>query len=447
MVSKKTNFEAIIQFLFEHNATITVKQIASAAGLSSDNPSDRRAIQRALSTLIDQDVISAQGTARARVYLPKIRLAAQTVSIYKTELIKAKNPIDYNPGFLNAYIPNKTSYLTEAVRHELMTMGRVEPVIRPAGTFARSILNRLLIDLSWNSSRLEGNTYSILEAQRLIELGETAQGKNAFESQMIVNHKDAIEYIVELANEPKITAHEVRSIHALLSYNLLDTPGACGRIRNIAVYISGSLYRPSDNPHLLQESFDQFIEKFNQINDPFEQSFFALVHISYLQAFEDINKRTSRLTANLPLIKMNLKPLSFIKVKEENYVRALLAIYEKNDITLMCDWYFGAYRQSARYYSAIQQEPDLFKLKYKTLIQKIINALVLRKTPGEQLHREIKQFIAAQRLPIIDSEQLLNIIELEIISLHEGNVANFKIRPSEFREWLASTRLFIDDRS
>ncbi len=435
MPTKKSNLEAIIKKLFENNAAITLKKIAAAASLSSDNPSDRRAVQRALSALIDQGIITTQGIARARVYLPTTRFAAQTASIYKTELTKAKEPIEYNPGFLNSYIPNKTHYLNDTLRAKLMLLGRVEPVIRPAGTYARSILNRLLIDLSWNSSRLEGNTYSILETQRLIEFGEIAQGKDAFEAHMILNHKNAIEYIVELTQEKNISAHELRSIHALLSYNLLDNLSSCGRIRQIAVNISGSLYRPSDNPYLLQECFNQFIDKFNQINDPFEQSFFALVHISYLQAFEDINKRTSRLAANIPLIKMNLKPFSFIKVKQEDYVQALLAIYEKNDIGLLRDWYSGAYQQSARYYSAIQQSPDMFKFKYQTLIKKIINELILKKTPGNLLHSEIKKLIAAQRLPIIDSEQLLHAIETEIISLHEDNIANFKIKPSEFLLW------------
>ncbi|MBP9726449.1 MAG: Fic family protein [Gammaproteobacteria bacterium] len=435
MTTKQSNFEAIIKQLFENNATITLKQIAAKAGLSSNNSSDRRAIQRALSALIDQNIISAQGAARARVYLPRTTFAAQTISLYKTEPIKAQEFIDYNPGFLNSYIPNKTYYLDDPLREELMLLGRVEPVIRPAGTYARSILNRLLIDLSWNSSRLEGNTYSILETQRLIEFGETAQGKDAFEAHMILNHKNAIEYIIELAQEKNISAHEMRSVHALLAHNLLDNPSSCGRMRHIAVNISGSLYRPSDNPYLLQECFNQFIDKFNQINDPFEQSFFALAHISYLQAFEDINKRTSRLVANIPLIKMNLKPFSFIKVKQEDYVQALLAIYEKNDIGLLRDWYLRAYQQSARYYSAVQQEPDILKLRYHVLITKIINELVLKKTPGNRLHSEIKKSIAAQRLPITDSEQLLDAIEIEIISLHEDNIARFKIKPSEFLLW------------
>ena len=215
----------------------------------------------------------------------------------------------------------------------------MENIARPAGTYARNILNRLLIDLSWNSSRLEGNTYSLLETKRLIELGENAAGKDAAEAQMILNHKDAIEYILESANETNISAHEICSIHALLSSNLLGDPGASGRVREIAVGISGTTYLPLENPHVLKECFHSYIEKMNRIKNPFEQSFFSLVQLSYLQAFEDVNKRTARLVANIPFIKNNFKPLSFIDVNQNDYVMSLLGIYEKNDVSLLRDLY------------------------------------------------------------------------------------------------------------
>jgi len=354
--------------------------------------------------------------------------------------MREKNPIDYNPDFLNSYIPNQTFYLNQSLREKLMQLGTVEPVVRPAGTYARSILNRLLIDLSWNSSRLEGNSYSILETQRLLEFGEAARGKDAFEAHMIMNHKNAIEYIIGLAEEKSISALEVRSIHALLAYNLLHKNTSCGKIRSIAVNISGSAYCPSDNPYLLQECFNKIIEKFNQIDDPFEQSFFALTHISYLQAFEDINKRTSRLVANISLIKNNLKPLAFINVKQDEYVQSLLAIYEKNDTQLLSEWYLWAYQQSVRFYTGVQQEPDIFKLKYSELIKKIINQLVVSKILGSRLHDEIRYALAEQRLSIADKEQLLHVIETEIIELHDANIAHFKIRPEEFAQWQLTLR-------
>ncbi len=176
----------------------------------------------------------------------------------------------------------------------------------------------------------------------------------------------------------------------------------------------------------------------NRIEDPFEQSFFALVHLSYLQAFEDVNKRTARLVANIPLIKKNLKPLSFTDVNKEAYVQPLLGIYEKNDISLFLDLYLWAYKRSSQRYSAIQQamgEPNLLKLKYRTLIQEIVRALILEKVEGSQVVPRIQNLIEAQGLPQADATQLFQAIETEILSLHDGNIARFKIRPSEFQEW------------
>jgi len=226
----------------------------------------------------------------------------------------------------------------------------------------------------------------------------------------------------------------------LLSENLLGDPSASGRIRELSVGISGTTYLPLENSHLLRENFEIFIDKLNRIKDPFEQSFFALVHLSYLQAFEDVNKRTARLVANIPLIKANLKPLSFIDVNREAYLLALLGIYEKNDLSLFRDFYLWAYQRSAQRYSALQQvlgEPNLLKLKYRSTIQDIIRSLILKKVPGPKMVATIQDLLKALKLPEEDFAQLFQLIEIEIMSLHEGNIARFKICPSEYQEWKA----------
>ncbi|MCW5958501.1 MAG: Fic family protein, partial [Pyrinomonadaceae bacterium] len=296
----------------------------------------------------------------------------------------------------------------------------------------------LLIYLSLNSSRLEGNTYSLLETKRLIELGKEANDKNALEAQMILNHKAAIEYIVESAEDERITSHEVCSIHALLSENLLENAAASGRLRSIVVGIGGSTYLPLENPHLINEMFDLFIEKINLIEDPFEQSLFSIIHLSYLQAFEDVNKRTARLVANIPMVKKNLRPLSFVEVDKDVYVRALLGVYEKNDISLIRDLYMWAYDRSSRQYTAVQRaiaEPNLLKLRYRTQIQEIVRSIILEKIKGDVVVAKIRELIEASDLPEAEHDELFNIIENEIVSLHDGNIARFKVRPSEYRAW------------
>jgi hypothetical protein len=198
--------------------------------------------------------------------------------------------------------------LTKQDRAHLAAVGRPQIAGQPAGTYAKQILNRLLIDLAWNSSRLEGNTYSLLDTKRLIELGEEAKGRAHLEAQMILNHKDAIEFLVGAADEIGFNRYTILNLHAILANNLLADPTAAGRLRYIAVGIERSAFHPLEVPQLIEESFDQILATAAAIRDPFEQAFFVMVQLPYLQPFDDVNKRLSRLAANIPLIKRNLTP-------------------------------------------------------------------------------------------------------------------------------------------
>jgi len=151
-----------------------------------------------------------------------------------------------------------------------------------------------------------------------------------------------------------------------------------------------------------------------------------------------VNKRTARLVANIPFIKENYKPLSFADVEQDAYVKGLLGIYEKNDVSIFRDLYLWAYKRSAQRHSAVQQsmgEPNLLKLKYRDTIMDIIRTIILEKTESKNVVAQVHRLIEAQELPAADSRQLFQIIETEILSLHDGNIARFKIRPSEFQAW------------
>src|SRR5205807_10078844 len=132
-----------------------------------------------------------------------------------------------------------------------------------------------------------------------------------------------------------------------LSNNLLADPRASGRLRTIPVAIRKTTYHPLEVPQLIEECFDQILDTAAAISDPFEQSFFAMVHLPYLQPFEDVNKRVSRLAANIPFIRQNLSPLSFVEVPKRIYVDAMLAVYELNRTELLRDVYKWAYQRSA----------------------------------------------------------------------------------------------------
>lgn len=429
-----------------------------------DSPLPRRTLQRRLTLLVDQDRLVRLGRGPATRYLPpspRIEIHAEsgklalrghppTVETYVPiseesgeirdavrQPIQKRRPVGYNRPFLDAYRPNETFYLPPEIRARLPELGKSTNGDLPAGTYARRILSRLLIDLSWNSSRLEGNTYSLLETERLLELGEAAAGKDAREAQMILNHKSAIEMLVEYSDDIGFNRYTILNLHALLSENLLPDASACGRLRRIGVGIDGTVYHPLDVPQLIEECFLQIVDTAAAISDPFEQSFFVMVHMPYLQPFEDVNKRVSRLAANLPFIRRNLSPLSFVDVPERAYVDAVLGVYELNRVELLRDVYVWAYERSCARYSAVRQslgEPDPFRLKYREIIFKAVAEVVRGKMNKTAANAYIERQ-ATVEVPEEDQARFKEVVATELQTLHEGNIARYRLRPAEHKEW------------
>lgn len=317
--------------------------------------------------------------------------------------IAARTPVGYRREFLDRYVPNQTRYLPDPLRLHLHELGRSPVSDKPAGTYARRILDRLLIDLSWSSSRLEGNTYSRLDTQNLIAFGHAAEGKDRIETQMVLNHKQAIEMLVEQAEEIGFNRYTFQNLHALLAENLLHDPGAVGRLRQIEVAISGTVFHPLAVPQLIDECFGLLLAKAAAIVDPFEQSFFVMVHLPYLQPFEDVNTRVSRIGANVSLIKCNLAPLSFVDVPEREYIAGTLGVYELNRVELLRDVYAWAYERSCQRYTAIKDslpEPDPLRLRYRAALATVVAGIVRGGMPIE--------YEAIRRLsrPLVDTADL-----------------------------------------
>jgi len=413
-----------------------------------------RTLQFRLKTLVDQGRLVREGEARGARYRmsrkagaveptdarqPVIPLSESGASVrgYVRRPPGARQPVGYDRNFLDSYHPNVTPYLTDAERAHLAAVGRPQIAEQPAGTYARQILNRLLIDLAWNSSRLEGNTYSLLDTRRLIELGEEAEGRAHLEAQMILNHKDAIEFLVGSADEIGFNRYTILNLHALLANNLLADPAAAGRLRYIAVGIERSVFHPLEMPGLIEECFDQILATAAAIDDPFEQAFFIMVQLPYLQPFDDVNKRVSRLAANIPLIKQNLSPLSFADVPRETYTEAVLGVYELNRTELLRDVFVWAYERSAARYAAVRQslgEPDPFRLRYRTPLREIIADLVRARVSRREAASRIAAWPGVAVDPA-DRQRFNDVVETELAGLHEGNFARYQIRPSEFAVW------------
>ncbi len=440
-----------------HREGVGIEDLAAALA----DVVSRRTLQRRLSELAKQKHISATGAGKARRYR-----ALGTVDVYATETgganeaagtaievyvplsaegreilnylrqpIQRRRPVGYDRAFLEAYRPNKTYYLPQEIRDHLHQIGRTPDGERPAGTYARDILNRLLIDLSWASSRLEGNTYTRLDTQNLIELGQVAEGKDRREAQMILNHKSAIELLVEQAEEVGFNAFTFLNLHALLSENLLADPTESGRLRHRIVEVSGTVFHPLGIPQQIEQYFRLILEKADAIEDPFEQAFFIMVHIPYLQPFVDVNKRVSRLGANISLIRGNLCPLSFIDVPERAYVEGTLGVYELKQVDLLRDVFVWAYERSSQRYIAIRDtvaEPDPVRLRYREVLISVVGEIVRgRQRPSEAAVRAA----AAALVPPADLDRVTELALGDLKNLHEGNVSRYRLRLSEYRAW------------
>ncbi len=386
-------------------------------------------IWRALKRLVDEDRLEVSGKARATGYS---LAGAGVVRAHLQTPYNRRKPAAYNKEFLDRYIPNKIFYIAEADRQRLQEAGRPEPPSLPAGTYARRILERLLVDLSWASSRMEGNTYDILQTERLIHFGEEAAGKDRKEALMILNHKEAIQFVVDNLGDITISRPDIFSIHALLSDGLLTDPAMAGRLRRMPVGITHSSYRPLGDQFEIEEEFAILIEKAAAITDPFEQSFFLLVHIPYLQAFADINKRTSRIASNIPLLKVDLAPMSFLTMDDSAYIDGLIGIYELNNVSLLREIYIDAYLASAENYRVLRAEvesPDKAALAYRDFVRKAVRRSVLEWKAFQP--EDIMAMAAEDGIPEADRQQVVDYIGNEYRGLHEGNVIRYRLRAED----------------
>jgi hypothetical protein len=461
-------FESVLQLITEFPDGVGVRVLEKRL----KGKISRRTLIRRLNALVDQGRLRRQGEARALIYvLPSVapsptagvqahaditeaadRLTAEAetyvplsdagreVRNYIRRPIQQRKPVGYNRDFVESYRPNENFYLPPGIREHLGRIGRSPAVERPAGTYARDILNRLLIDLSWASSRLEGNTYTRLDTENLIEKGQAAEGKDRRETQMILNHKAAIELLVQNAEEIGFNAFTFFNLHALLSENLLPNPRDSGRLREAIVGIEGTVFHPLAIPQQIDDYFRLILDKAGRIGDPFEQAFFIMVQFPYLQPFANVNKRVSRLGANISLIQRNLCPLSFVDVPERAYVDGTLGVYELNRVELLRDVFVWGYERSCQRYLAVKQslpEPDPFRHKYRPALIETVATVVRSHQPATD---GVVRSVAMPLVPASDLDRFVAMALSELEHMHEGNITRYPLRLSEYRTWKAAVQ-------
>ncbi len=443
--------ERIAQLLGQHPDGLNRVALAEAYRTAHGRAIESRTLRRRLQELVEGGRLAVAGPANAPIYRAAtadeartdaganyvpLSAAGRATRALITRPTAQRPPVGYHREMLFSYRPGSTWYLSATLRRQLLEMGRTPDDTRPADTFARDILSRLLIDLSWASSRLEGNTYSRLDTQNLLEFGQHAEGKDATETQMILNHKGAIELLVREAEEPTFPRMLLRGLHGALSENLLTDSADEGRLRERAVQITGTAYTPNAIPQVIRDCHDRIVDTVRAIPDPLEQAFFLMVHVPYLQPFVDVNKRTSRLAANWPLLHSNLNPLSFIEVPDRAYVEGTLAVYELQRVDLLRDVFAWAYDRSCAQYHVVREsvtQPDALRLRYRSHLHDVVRATVYAGEPPQA--GALRARGAALGVAPDDLDGFAERAIAELLNLHEGSASRYRIRPSEVSAW------------
>lgn len=361
-------------------------------------------------------------------------MAAQSLVEALRAPLGTRTPAGYDSGFVNSYIPNQSSLLPPRLATDLYNVGRSQDQ-QPAGTYAREVLEQLLIDLSWSSSRLEGNNKSLLDTKELFELGQQA-GPLDEDTLMLLNHKSAIEFMVDAVPTEGITAPVIVDLQAKLMRDLLRDARDIGSIRRRVVNIDGSVYSPSSIPSLLEETLNAIVHKVRNIRNPVEAAFFLWVNLAYLQPFADGNKRTSRLSANMPLMLYNCAPLSFLDVERSDYATAMLGVYEQRNVAAAVDLFEFIYRRSIQKYSVLRASlsvPDPIRTKYRQTLNELMQFIVVH-------GRTLEAAFADVHVDTADSAALHLIANTELDQLEPYNCARYNLARGMTQRWIDAGR-------
>jgi len=364
--------------------------------------------------------------------VPTSKTAQQKLRDYLNTPLALRDIAGYQRSFVEGYIPNHTHLLPESLAIALYNEGRMRGQ-QPAGTYARKVLEPLLIDLSWSSSHLEGNRFTLLATEELFR-GVGSAGD--IDAVMLLNHKVAIEFMVDSVPQYGLSSPVIRNLHALLMHDLLDDVHSLGAIRQKVVNISDTTYVPLQVTALLEEMFEHIIDKARQIKNPVEAAFFLWVNLAYLQPFEDGNKRTSRLSANIPLMLYNCSPLSFMQVEQHDYASAMVGIYEQCDVSLACELFEQVYRRSVKRYAVTLESmglPDPVRRQFR---ERLSDAIVLVVRGGYSL----KNAVAQAALPEEESLTLLRLLSEELMILNIYNCARYRLTMSQVSQWIDAGR-------
>lgn len=309
-------------------------------------------VKRMLSKLAEEGLVISEGSGRSTKYA--VDVAGRIFSNIDAKQYCSVEPdkryglTRYNFGLFakfpaDIFTENESKVLTDATAEYKKRIKYLPPAIQ------KKELERLIIELSWKSSKIEGNTYTLLDTEKLLLENKEAAGRDKKETQMILNHKDAFHFVRDNARQFKtITRKNLEELHAVLVKDLDIGLG----LRKRLIGVVGSAYRPLDNQYQIAEAVEELGKAIARMPNPFAKALLALLGVSYIQPFEDGNKRTARLTANAVLLAHNAAPLSYRSVDESGYREAAMVFYELNSIMPFKKLFIDQYVFAAQNYAA-----------------------------------------------------------------------------------------------
>ncbi len=323
------NERNILQFLHFHPFS-TREEITKGIGFGGSEAT----LKRLIASLVGAGSLVVTGKARATRYSlsaqARLLMPLNIDTYFAQDVDDREVQTSFNFELIRDQLP-KVNLFTEA-EHQHLNQLQLEfrqHIADMTDNEYRKEMERLGIDLSWKSSQIEGNTYSLLETERLLRESKTADGKTKEEAVMLLNHKDALRFILDNPDYlQQITLSHIEDIHQLLTRELSVDRG----IRHRRVGITGTNYRPLDNEFQIREALQDTFNLINGKEDVFEKALLALLLLSYIQAFSDGNKRTARITCNAIFIANGYCPLSFRSVDSIDYKKAMLIFYEQNNL-------------------------------------------------------------------------------------------------------------------
>ncbi len=309
-------------------------------------------IKRILLKLISENLIITIGKSKSTKYkLSSFYKLFEQINIeqyYKKEIDEREIIKSFNFSVITEILPNINLFFEDEL-HKLNLLQKdfTQNISDLDKLQYKNELERLAIDLSWKSSQIEGNTYSLLETEKLLKEKETAAGKTKEEAVMLLNHKDAIDFIVDNPDYLyPLSVSKIEDIHNILTKELAVNRN----IRKKRVGISGTNYRPIDNEFQIKEALSDMCDLINEKENIFEQALLALILISYIQPFVDENKRTARIVSNSILINNKFCPISFRTVDSIDYKKAMLLFYEQNNITVFKQIFINQFEFAVKTY-------------------------------------------------------------------------------------------------